>query len=103
MVHCLGLKQLEIIEKAAIGVKEDGIIEFVARGEEEIAAELKKHSTHTITDLGDKFIMPGFIDTHCHAPQYLFTGMSSNALKIDSKRHRSVFALFLTKSHSNSP
>lgn len=75
MVHCLGLKQFEIVEKAAIGVKEDGFIEFVARGEEEIATELKKHTKHVITDLGNKFIVPGFIDTHCHAPQYLFAGM----------------------------
>ena len=74
MVHCLSLKQFEIVEQAAIGVKEDGIIEFVARGESEIAAELKKHSSHVITDLGSKFIVPGFIDTHCHAPQYLFAG-----------------------------
>jgi len=29
---------------------------------------------HDVIDYGDKLILPGFIDTHCHAPQYVFSG-----------------------------
>ena len=74
MVHSLGLKQLELVERAAIGVNDSGNIVFVARTEDETAAALKSHQPHSIIDLGSKFISPGFVDTHCHAPQYVFAG-----------------------------
>jgi guanine deaminase len=77
MVHSLGLKQLELVERAAIGVNDSGNIVFVARTEDETAAALKSHQPHSIIDLGSKFISPGFVDTHCHAPQYVFAGLGT--------------------------
>lgn len=76
-MHCLGLKQFEMVERAAIGVNESGSIVFVAKSEEETLAALKTHQSHTIVDLGSKFITPGFVDTHCHAPQYVFCGLGT--------------------------
>ena len=76
LAHSLSLGQLEIVEHATIGVNSDGTILFVARTEAETTAQLAAHPHHTIIDLGDKLLIPGFIDTHCHAPQYLFDGTS---------------------------
>jgi guanine deaminase len=77
LVHSLGLKQLEIIPNGRIGIDEDGQILFVARTpvEKQDSVDIFGYSPSVaITDLGNKILMPGFIDTHTHAPQYSFTG-----------------------------
>lgn len=94
-MHCLGLKQFEMVERAAIGVNETGSIVFVAKNEEETLAALKTHQSHTIVDLGSKFITPGFVDTHCHAPQYVFCGTCLEyGRKTSYKKKKSSDAFF---------
>jgi len=103
-VHSKGLKELESFEHAAIGVTKSGKISFLASlppsiysrfdekvksgglsfdstsvGDwfgEEIAERLSGVDLDDVTveSLGDKIIIPGFVDTHLHAPQYAFTG-----------------------------
>jgi cytosine/adenosine deaminase-related metal-dependent hydrolase len=67
----------EIIPRGRIGIDDQGQILFVAKTFQEKDESVKTYGyspSVAITDLGDKFMIPGFIDTHTHAPQYVFTG-----------------------------
>lgn len=86
IVHSKSLVQLEILPKAALGVKPDGTIEFVHQHKGSID-ELQK--THAADGFGgaeiihiapSQFLFPGMIDTHLHAPQWpnLALGMEGN-------------------------
>ena len=56
-----------------------GKIVFVARSSSEAASLIAQHgvSTERVESLGARFLVPGFVDTHVHAPQYSFTGAHS--------------------------
>lgn len=58
----------------------DGAISYVARSEADLAkyVQLKNITNDNIIDYKDKLIIPGFVDTHCHAPQYVFAGTGNN-------------------------
>nr|CAG8441123.1 15650_t:CDS:2 [Entrophospora candida] len=56
LIHSLSLSNLEIIQDALLGVDTLGKIAFV---EKNVIRLTKK-----------QFLMPGFVDTHTHAPQY---------------------------------
>ncbi|KAF2748025.1 guanine deaminase [Sporormia fimetaria CBS 119925] len=77
-VHCVSLSDLEISEKGAIGVDENGVIQFVEKNVD-LAQVHEKHSDWKeakVTELkGNSFFFPGFIDTHTHAPQHPNTGL----------------------------
>lgn len=76
IVHAKSLKHLEILPKAALGVREDGTISFlkaeipdtVMLGHE-YASEGFAEAT-TIYLRPSKFLFPGMIDAHLHAPQW---------------------------------
>lgn len=84
-VHCIALGDLEICENGAIGVDEQGIIQFV---EKDTCLEtiFQKHadwkSAKTIS-VTDGFFFPGFIDTHTHAPQHPNTGLFGKTTLLD--------------------
>ncbi|KAL1616510.1 hypothetical protein SLS56_011397 [Neofusicoccum ribis] len=86
-VHCKSLQELDICEKGAIGVDENGKIAFIERGIDGTDSVVKKHhgwsdaSIVTIKDHG--FFFPGFIDTHIHAPQYANSGIVSKSTLLD--------------------
>ena len=75
IVHSLQLGKLEIIKEGAVVFNDSGVIEAlldITKPESKpIIAEFDKSQ---IYDYGSKLIMPGFVDAHCHAPQYYFTG-----------------------------
>eukprot|EP01033_Poteriospumella_lacustris_P011363 gene11364-8083_t len=76
IVHSLAFGELEIIDDGAILVSADGVIEevlnFTLRPEDR--SKLTRLSPSSIVDYKGKLIVPGFVDAHCHAPQYTFTG-----------------------------
>jgi guanine deaminase len=75
IVHSVQLGTLEIIKKGALVYNEKGFIESVLDlnlpASQPILAEIDPSQ---IIDHTDKLILPGFVDAHCHAPQYYFTG-----------------------------
>ncbi|KAG9199489.1 hypothetical protein G6514_008452 [Epicoccum nigrum] len=84
-VHSLSLTELEICEKGAIGVDENGIIAFVEK-ELDLGAVQEKHSWQDATPVqlkGNAFFFPGFIDTHTHAPQHPNTGLFGKTTLLD--------------------
>lgn len=75
-VYCTSLSTCVISTRTAVVVDDKGVIAEVVEVDD-IGALVVKHGINTqhITTLSPRqFLMPGFIDTHIHAPQYVFTG-----------------------------
>ncbi|KAK6195970.1 hypothetical protein SNE40_001285 [Patella caerulea] len=74
-IHSTNKDPLSILENTIIGVERDKII-FIDK-EDKIKERLEEYrlSNNTVKHLtSDQFIIPGFVDTHAHAPQYTFCG-----------------------------
>ncbi|KAI3657238.1 hypothetical protein MP638_006223 [Amoeboaphelidium occidentale] len=98
-IHSKGLKQLEIVPFGAIGVSIDGKIAFVKEAKGFDGASGNKEAIETwlrslkneygftediVTMLGvNQFLLPGFIDTHTHAPQYVNSGLGLDLPLLD--------------------
>jgi len=69
------MEKIEVVPSGSVGVDHSGKIAFVARNTEERnrAKEQFPFNDKNVVSLGNKFLIPGFIDTHAHAPQYVFT------------------------------
>lgn len=83
IIHSIQFGQLEIISHGGLVYSpETGIIhqilDFTQNPNQllQIKAQQQQSSPqyHEIIDHTGKLILPGFIDAHCHAPQYIFTG-----------------------------
>ncbi|KAG7879738.1 hypothetical protein KL938_003791 [Ogataea parapolymorpha] len=89
LVHTPKIGDLEVIPNARVGVDSRGIITYVATGPllTTIESEALNHdpslqsiSVVDITTSGfRKFFIPGFIDTHIHAPQFPNCGVFGNS------------------------
>ncbi|EKG20724.1 Amidohydrolase 1 [Macrophomina phaseolina MS6] len=86
-VHCKSLEELDICEKGAIGVDEQGKIVFIERGADDVESITKRHTgweRAAIISIKDNgFFFPGFIDTHIHAPQHGNVGIVSKSSLLD--------------------
>lgn len=76
IIHSLEFGDLEIFQ-GAVAVSPNGIISYVIKDLNSFhsISELFDIEKEQIFDLGSRFLIPGFVDTHCHAPQYLYTGI----------------------------
>lgn len=75
ILHSVGLGNLQIIDQGAIVYNEEGVIEKVLDlSSAEDNNEFNSLQQENIKDCSGKLVIPGFIDCHCHAPQYAFTG-----------------------------
>ncbi|KAF2661138.1 guanine deaminase [Lophiostoma macrostomum CBS 122681] len=85
-VHSKTLTELDICEKGAIGVDEEGVIRFVER-DSEVENVLEKYGewkdAKVVRIKGNGFFFPGFIDTHTHAPQHPNTGLFGKTTLLD--------------------
>ncbi|TMW57707.1 hypothetical protein Poli38472_014310 [Pythium oligandrum] len=80
VVHSLALNQLQVLEPGLVGVDAHGRIAYVL--------DLQKHSLEDATydelvDLGDRLLIPGFVDGHAHAPQHSFVGVGMHLPLLD--------------------
>jgi len=79
VVHSLGPEELEILIDHALGVNEDGKVEFLkpkqqySQGPEDSVVHLNQ----------TQFLFPGFVDTHVHAPQYPNCGIFGDSTLLD--------------------
>eukprot|EP00026_Physarum_polycephalum_P007872 Phypoly_transcript_07942.p1 GENE.Phypoly_transcript_07942~~Phypoly_transcript_07942.p1 ORF type:complete len:486 (+),score=83.15 Phypoly_transcript_07942:96-1460(+) len=83
VIHSISLAHpIEVYENAFVGVSGEGKVLFLEKHEND--ATLKNLQTkYNFSDaqlihLGTKILIPGFIDTHTHAPQYVFTGTGTD-------------------------
>jgi guanine deaminase len=69
-----------------------------------LSVELSKISPENILDYRGKIILPGFVDSHCHAPQYPFAGtgvdmdlmdwLKTYTFPVETKFQNQVFAKY---------
>lgn len=75
IVHSLQLGNVEVIKEGALIFNDSGVIEALLDmslpASKPIVAAIDPTQ---VFDHGTKLIIPGFVDAHCHAPQYYFTG-----------------------------
>lgn len=68
---------MEMCQRRIIGINQDGKIVFVddasCVGELAKKFEFNERDVITLKD-NRQFMIPGLVDTHIHAPQYIFTG-----------------------------
>ena len=87
-IHSLSLDQLEI-EKGVIVVNDDGIIIDIRKSIDDFANVLTElqslyGDSNEITTLTDnQFLIPGFIDSHFHAPQMVNLGRGYDLTLLD--------------------
>ena len=74
IIHSKSLKEIEIHETAALGIDENGIIQFLDPTATSATDAVEKHkdfsTAQTVNLQPLQFLFPGLIDTHMHAPQY---------------------------------
>ncbi len=75
IVHNTALDTLEILEGGVVVVDANGIIEKVFSAAESAQQDW---SSVRVVDLGRRFVAPGLIDTHAHAPQYAQLGTGTD-------------------------
>lgn len=77
IVHSVAFGEIDIIDHGAIIYsKDDGIIQRVInlQTHPELSVLFSGFPKDRVQDYTGKLIIPGFVDAHCHAPQYVFTG-----------------------------
>ncbi|KAI9304092.1 hypothetical protein BJ944DRAFT_203310 [Cunninghamella echinulata] len=80
LVHTPKKGDLEILKNTLLITNEQGVIIHLVPQlpKENIDSFLKQHQLQDTTEIRylteTQFLLPGFIDTHIHAPQYPFTG-----------------------------
>ncbi|KAG2202490.1 hypothetical protein INT47_013106 [Mucor saturninus] len=77
LVHSISLKEMEIISSGVLIVNEEGAIVQIEKDIKDLESFLATsgHKDSKIHILGaEQFLVPGFVDTHAHAPQYMFAG-----------------------------
>ncbi|KAI8078965.1 guanine deaminase [Gilbertella persicaria] len=87
LVHAVSMSQLDIISRGVLVVDTtNGVIVNVAQDVQDVKAFLTAHSYQDtqIKELGpEQFLVPGFVDTHAHAPQYMFAGSGMDLPLLD--------------------
>lgn len=86
VIHSLKIDHVEILPNSLLGVNSNsGKIEFLKSNINDFESEINQiekqyqiNKSEDIVDLGKKFIIPGFIDTHAHAPQYHNAGTGTD-------------------------
>ncbi|CDK29499.1 unnamed protein product [Kuraishia capsulata CBS 1993] len=81
LVHTPTLGELEVIVNARVGVDETGTIVYVHKHALHGSVEEESPKNAKIVRLNGftEFFLPGFIDTHIHAPQYPNCGVFGNS------------------------
>ncbi|KAL6058082.1 Guanine deaminase [Balamuthia mandrillaris] len=91
IVHSLSFEKLEVLPKACLGLFDNGRIAFLHKKEASLE-ELKEKEYPDLPWASDchlrevppkGFLAPGFIDTHTHAPQYVFSGTAMDLGLLD--------------------
>jgi cytosine/adenosine deaminase-related metal-dependent hydrolase len=75
IVHSVQFGEIELIDQGMIVYSNDGCIDQII-DLDRVAVDKKAlyQRFRSVVDYTGKLILPGFVDAHCHAPQYVFSG-----------------------------
>ncbi|RYY72076.1 hypothetical protein EON63_21265 [archaeon] len=81
IIHSIALGEIEVIEHGALIINGSGVIADVLNFtcHPDLLEDIKK-LVDEIQDFTGKLILPGFVDAHCHAPQYVFSGTGTQGV-----------------------
>ncbi|KAF9169080.1 hypothetical protein BGX21_000880 [Mortierella sp. AD011] len=77
LIHSVSLKQIEYIKQGLLFIDSQGKIARLVKNvtQDKLDSTLEGVESDKVIRLNeDQFVIPGFIDTHIHAPQYTFCG-----------------------------
>ncbi|KAG0367985.1 hypothetical protein BGZ54_002883 [Gamsiella multidivaricata] len=77
LIHSLSIKEIEYIKQGLLFIDNQGKIAKLVKdvSQDKVEAALEGVDREKVVHLTeDQFIIPGFVDTHIHAPQYTFCG-----------------------------
>jgi guanine deaminase len=81
-IHSPLLGKLEILERHMCGIDADGYIAFLEPHDEvtlnSYIQQFELNAQQVIRTEEHEFFVPGFVDTHIHAPQYAFLGSKTD-------------------------
>eukprot|EP01091_Cochliopodium_minus_P018841 TRINITY_DN7738_c0_g1_i1.p1 TRINITY_DN7738_c0_g1~~TRINITY_DN7738_c0_g1_i1.p1 ORF type:complete len:437 (-),score=127.50 TRINITY_DN7738_c0_g1_i1:54-1364(-) len=75
--------KLNIIQNGLLGVDNNGKIALVQNDPSKLDSVIKENKGAEYIDLGKKFLIPGFIDTHAHSVQYPNIGTGTDLELLD--------------------
>ncbi|GAA5847273.1 hypothetical protein JCM5353_002666 [Sporobolomyces roseus] len=95
-IHSKNLTEIEYLHNTLIGVDETGLIAFVEENieEEDVEENIKQHGWN-LSEEGvelirihkGEFLIPGFVDTHTHAPQHINAAFGQQYELLDWLKH----------------
>ncbi|KAF9188124.1 hypothetical protein BGZ51_000841 [Haplosporangium sp. Z 767] len=77
LIHSVSIKEIEYIKQGLLFIDNQGKIAKLVKDvpQDKVESSLEGVASEKVVRLNDdQFIIPGFIDTHIHAPQYTFCG-----------------------------
>ncbi|KAF8966201.1 hypothetical protein BGZ46_000413 [Entomortierella lignicola] len=77
LIHSVSIKQIEYIKQGLLFIDAQGKIAKLVKdvSQDKLESTLEGVDSDKVIRLNeDQFVIPGFIDTHIHAPQYTFCG-----------------------------
>jgi guanine deaminase len=75
IIHSVQFGSVEVIKEGALIFNDLGVIEALLDASLPASKPiLAAIDPSNVLDHSNKLIIPGFVDAHCHAPQYYFTG-----------------------------
>ncbi|KAF9425012.1 hypothetical protein BGZ94_007927 [Podila epigama] len=77
LIHSRSIKEIEYLKQALLFIDTQGKIAKIVKNvpQDKVEASLEGVESEKVVRLTkDQFIIPGFVDTHIHAPQYTFCG-----------------------------
>lgn len=74
IIHSISFGELQVIDNGMIIFSNRGLVEQVVDLDSVPVDRRTLSEFRSLIDHSGKLIIPGFVDAHCHAPQYVFSG-----------------------------
>jgi cytosine/adenosine deaminase-related metal-dependent hydrolase len=74
VIHSIAFGEIQLVDDGGLVYDNNGTIQQIYDFSKQAASPEFLAQFKQVDDFRGKLIIPGFVDAHCHAPQYVFTG-----------------------------